>query len=38
MLRRNLLALTAAGLSMSSVLRAQGAWPERPVRLVENRF
>ena len=25
---------TAAGLSAPSVLRAQGAWPERPVRLV----
>ncbi len=34
MLRRNLLALTAAGLSTPSVLRAQGAWPERPIRLV----
>ena len=34
MLRRNLLALTAAGLSTPSVPRAQGAWPERPIRLV----
>ena len=34
MLRRDLFALTAAGLSAPSVLRAQGAWPERPLRLV----
>ncbi len=34
MLRRDLFALTAAGLSAPSSLRAQGAWPERPVRLV----
>jgi tripartite-type tricarboxylate transporter receptor subunit TctC len=34
MLRRNLLALAAAGLSAPSVSRAQGAWPERPVRLI----
>ena len=35
MLRRNLLALTAAGLSVPSILRAQdAAWPERPVRMM----
>ena len=35
MLRRDLLVLTAAGLSAPSVLRAQdAAWPERPIRLV----
>ncbi len=34
MLRRNLM-LTAAGtLAMPAVLRAQGAWPDRPVRIV----
>ena len=34
MLRRSVFALAAAGLSAPSILRAQGAWPERPVRLV----
>ena len=34
MLRRNVFGLTAAGLFAPSVLRAQGAWPERPLRLV----
>ncbi len=34
MQRRTLLALTAAGLATPSILRAQGGWPERPVRLV----
>jgi tripartite-type tricarboxylate transporter receptor subunit TctC len=34
MLRRNLFALTAAGLAAPSVLRAQGAWPDRPIRLI----
>ena len=34
MLRRHLLALAASGLSAPSLLRAQEAWPERPVRLV----
>ena len=34
MLRRNLFALSAAGLAAPSVLRAQGVWPERPIRLV----
>jgi len=34
MLRRNLLVLSAAGLAMPSVSRAQAAWPERPVRMV----
>src|SRR3712207_4688069 len=34
MLRRNLFAIAAAGLAAPSVLRAQGAWPERPIRLV----
>ena len=32
--RRGLILVTAAGLSMPSVLRAQGAWPERPIRLI----
>jgi tripartite-type tricarboxylate transporter receptor subunit TctC len=32
--RRHLLALAAAGVAAPSVLRAQGAWPERPIRLV----
>jgi tripartite-type tricarboxylate transporter receptor subunit TctC len=34
MLRRDLFALTAAGLAAPSVLRAQGAWPERPIRVI----
>lgn len=32
--RRTLLALTAAGLAVPGYLRAQGAWPERPVRVI----
>ena len=32
--RRGLILATATGLAMSSVLRAQGAWPERPIRLI----
>ncbi|MDI3307466.1 MAG: tripartite tricarboxylate transporter substrate-binding protein [Acetobacteraceae bacterium] len=32
--RRSFIALTAAGLAAPSVLRAQGDWPERPVRVV----
>ena len=32
--RRGLIVATAAGLAMPTVLRAQGAWPERPIRLV----
>ena len=32
--RRTLLALTAAGLAAPGYLRAQGAWPERPVRVI----
>lgn len=32
--RRRLLALTAAGLAVPGYLRAQGAWPERPVRVI----
>jgi hypothetical protein len=34
MLRRHVLGLTAAGLFAPSVLRAQGAWPEGPVRII----
>lgn len=34
MRRRHLLSLTAAGLAAPAVLRAQGAWPDRPVRVV----
>ena len=34
MLRRDIFTLTVAGLSAPSILRAQGAWPERPIRLV----
>ncbi|CAA9279635.1 MAG: BUG/TctC family periplasmic protein [uncultured Acetobacteraceae bacterium] len=34
MLRRDFLALTAVGLATPSVLRAQGAWPDRPLRLI----
>ncbi|WP_424136245.1 Bug family tripartite tricarboxylate transporter substrate binding protein [Roseomonas chloroacetimidivorans] len=32
--RRCLLGLSAAGLAVPSVLRAQGAWPTQPIRLV----
>ncbi len=32
--RRYLLGLAATGLLAPSVLRAQSAWPERPVRLI----
>src|ERR671913_490459 len=34
MLRRDLFALTAAGLAAPSVLRAQAAWPDRPIRAI----
>jgi len=34
MQRRLLLGLTAAGLAAPSILRAQGAWPDRPVRII----
>ncbi|CAA9275041.1 MAG: BUG/TctC family periplasmic protein [uncultured Acetobacteraceae bacterium] len=34
MLRRRFFAFASVGLAVPSVLRAQGAWPERPVRLV----
>jgi tripartite-type tricarboxylate transporter receptor subunit TctC len=34
MLRRDLFALTAAGLAAPSVLRAQAAWPDRPIRVI----
>jgi tripartite-type tricarboxylate transporter receptor subunit TctC len=34
MQRRHLLALAGAGLAMPSVLRAQGEWPDRPIRLI----
>lgn len=34
MQRRTLLGLAAAGLAAPSVLRAQGGWPERPIRIV----
>ena len=34
MLRRYIFGLTAATLAAPSVLRAQGAWPERPVRII----
>jgi len=34
MQRRILLGLTAAGLAAPSILRAQGAWPDRPVRII----
>jgi len=34
MLRRHVFKLTAAGLFAPSVLRAQGAWPERPIRII----
>jgi len=32
--RRSLLPLVAAGLAAPGLLRAQGAWPERPIRLI----
>ena len=32
--RRNLFVAAAAGLSAPSVLRAEGVWPERPVRII----
>jgi tripartite-type tricarboxylate transporter receptor subunit TctC len=32
--RRGLIVATAAGLAMPSVLRAQGTWPDRPIRLI----
>ncbi|WP_424137421.1 Bug family tripartite tricarboxylate transporter substrate binding protein [Roseomonas chloroacetimidivorans] len=32
--RRGLIVATAAGLAMPSILRAQGPWPERPIRLI----
>ncbi len=34
MQRRHLFALTAAGLAAPGVLRAQGAWPDRPIKLI----
>ena len=34
MRRRHLFSLTFAGLAAPAVSRAQGAWPERPVRLI----
>jgi tripartite-type tricarboxylate transporter receptor subunit TctC len=34
MQRRSLIALTAAGLAAPSILRAQGGWPDRPVRII----
>jgi tripartite-type tricarboxylate transporter receptor subunit TctC len=34
MLRRHLLGATAAALAAPGILRAQGTWPERPVRIV----
>lgn len=32
--RRSLIALTAAGLAAPSILRAQGSWPDRPIRVI----
>ena len=32
--RRNVFGVAAAGLFAPSVLRAQGAWPERPIRVI----
>jgi tripartite-type tricarboxylate transporter receptor subunit TctC len=32
--RRSLVALVAAGIATPGVVRAQGAWPERPVRII----
>jgi tripartite-type tricarboxylate transporter receptor subunit TctC len=34
MRRRHILSLSVAGLAMPAVARAQGAWPDRPVRLI----
>ena len=34
MQRRNLLALAAAGVAAPLVARAQGAWPDRPIRMI----
>ncbi|MCS6932489.1 MAG: tripartite tricarboxylate transporter substrate binding protein [Acetobacteraceae bacterium] len=34
MLRRHLLALAGAGLAAPGILRAQGAWPDRPIRII----
>jgi tripartite-type tricarboxylate transporter receptor subunit TctC len=34
MRRRHLFSLAVSGLAAPSVLRAQGAWPDRPVRLI----
>ncbi len=34
MIRRNLLVLAASGLAAPSIVRAQGAWPDRPIRLI----
>ena len=31
--RRGLIVATAAGFAMPSVLRAQGTWPDRPIRI-----
>ncbi len=32
--RRHLIAMSAMGVAAPSVLRAQGAWPDRPIRLI----
>ncbi|MBP0496359.1 Bug family tripartite tricarboxylate transporter substrate binding protein [Pararoseomonas indoligenes] len=32
--RRGLIVATAAGLAMPSILRAQGTWPDKPLRLI----
>jgi len=34
MRRRHILSLSVAGLAMPAVVRAQGAWPDRPLRLI----
>ena len=34
MFRRNVLGLAGAGLLAPSVLRAEGPWPERPIRVI----
>ena len=34
MRRRQILALSAAGLAAPGILRAQGAWPDRPIKLI----
>ena len=34
MRRRHLLAISAAGLAAPGLLRAQGAWPDRPIKLI----